>query len=57
MPEAKKKSKKVKSLTETFSLKTLKKGLDRLTGDLAKNLRGAKRGTRGIEKTQRTKHK
>lgn len=49
--------KKSKSLTETFSVKTLKKGFEKLTGDLARNLRGVKRGTRGISRPRGEKRK
>ena len=47
--------KKTKSLTDTFSVKTLKKGFDRFTGDLSKSLRGKSRGTRGIDEARRAK--
>ena len=49
--------KKSKKLTETFSVKMLKKGFERLTGDLARNLRGVKRGTRGTKQAQKNKGK
>lgn len=48
---------KNKDITQTFSVKTLRKGFDRLTGDLARNLRGVKRGTRGIKQAQKNKGK
>lgn len=44
------KKKKKKSITETFSIKTLKQGFDDFSGDLATALRGKNRGTRGLDK-------
>lgn len=46
---------KKKGVTDTFSVKTLKTGFDRITGNLAKGLRGKNRGTRGIDEARRAK--
>ena len=56
MAETQGKRKNVKSLTETFTTKTLRKGFDRL-GGVASKLRGANRGTRGISAARRAKKK
>ncbi len=55
MAEIKQDKKKKKSLTETFSVKTLRKGFDSFTGDLAKALRGKKRGRRGLDEARRSR--
>ncbi|KKM63112.1 hypothetical protein LCGC14_1514730 [marine sediment metagenome] len=49
--------KKKKDITKTFSVKTLRTGFERFTGELSKNLRGVNRGTRGIKRARQNKGK
>ena len=44
---------KKKDITQTFSVTTIKAALNKLTGNLAKGLRGEKRGTRGISASRK----
>ena len=49
--------KKKKDITKTFSVKTLRTGFEQFAGELSKNLRGVKRGTRGIKSARQNKGK